>query len=174
MSRGALSSRLDALERSGELAAMIKWKPRPEIIDVRDRRWDVQLFRESLPRVRRVNGDGIDNREETFDARGSEAGMMHSIIGAVASEFGVTPKDLRSMKFRKFLAPPRQLVMFLAKEMTGFSWPMIGSFMRGRDHTTIIYGYRRTKERIGQDPEFARRVGSVRARVVTERREPGV
>lgn len=166
MNRGPLSARLDEMHRSGQLAAMIQWKPRPKVVDVSGRRWT----RERVPLVVMTTPPPVpDIYEPWCDERGRHSVTVRSIMQVVADEYGITVSDIRGPKRPKALSVPRQIVMYLAREMTEFSWPMIGSFMRGRDHSTIIHGWRRTKARIEQDADFARRVEVIRERVFAKR-----
>lgn len=62
------------------------------------------------------------------------------IIQIVADHFGITPLDIASQKRNKEIVHPRQIVMYLCRNMTGSSLQAIGKFLGGRDHTTIIHG----------------------------------
>ena len=52
------------------------------------------------------------------------------------------------------MARPRQIAMFLAREMTGLSLPRLGTHF-ARDHTTILHAVRRITRLMEQDPAFA-------------------
>lgn len=62
------------------------------------------------------------------------------VIQVVADHFGITPSDICSQKRNKEIVFPRQIVMFLCRDMVGTPLQMIGKFLGGRDHTTIIHG----------------------------------
>lgn len=62
------------------------------------------------------------------------------IIQVVADHFGITPLDIASQKRNKEVVFPRQIVMYLCQSMTATSLQVIGKFLGGRDHTTIIHG----------------------------------
>ena len=49
------------------------------------------------------------------------------------------------------MAKPRQLAMYLARELTGESLPAIGRQFGGRDHTTVLHAWRRTSARLADD-----------------------
>lgn len=63
-----------------------------------------------------------------------------SIIQVVADHFGITPLDISSQKRNKEVVFPRQIVMYLCQDMTDASLQVIGKYLGGRDHTTIIHG----------------------------------
>ena len=62
------------------------------------------------------------------------------VIQVVADHYGLTPLDICSQKRNKEIVYPRQIVMYLCREMVGTPLQMIGKFLGGRDHTTIIHG----------------------------------
>ncbi len=62
------------------------------------------------------------------------------IIQTVADHFGITTLDISSQKRNKEIAYPRQIAMYLCQNMTGDSLQVIGRYLGGRDHTTIIHG----------------------------------
>jgi chromosomal replication initiator protein len=51
------------------------------------------------------------------------------------------------------LAWPRQVAMYLARELTDATLPAIGRAFGGRNHTTVLHAYRKTAERIANDRE---------------------
>ncbi|MEY8355129.1 chromosomal replication initiator protein DnaA [Lachnospiraceae bacterium 54-53] len=62
------------------------------------------------------------------------------VIQVVADHYGLTSLDICSQKRNKEIVYPRQIVMFLCREMVGTPLQMIGKYLGGRDHTTIIHG----------------------------------
>ena len=61
----------------------------------------------------------------------------------------IGPKRSRS------IARPRQIAMFLSKELTSRSLPEIGKRFGGRDHTTVIHGVKRIEGLKNQDDQIA-------------------
>jgi len=59
----------------------------------------------------------------------------------VAEFFNIRLSDMRSKRRGKTIAYPRQIAMYLSREMTGLSLPEIGNYFGGRDHTTIIHAH---------------------------------
>lgn len=62
------------------------------------------------------------------------------VIQIVADHYGITPLDIASQKRNKEIVFPRQIVMYLCRDMIGTSLQEIGKYLGGRDHTTIIHG----------------------------------
>jgi chromosomal replication initiator protein len=63
--------------------------------------------------------------------------------------------DLIGPKRVRTIARPRQIAMFLAKQLTPRSLPEIGRRFGGRDHTTIMHGVRRIEELMTTDSQMA-------------------
>jgi len=64
---------------------------------------------------------------------------IDTIQRSVAEYFGLSLNDLRGKKRTKGIAFPRQIAMYLAREMTEYSTTEVGIEFGGRDHTTVIY-----------------------------------
>jgi chromosomal replication initiator protein len=63
--------------------------------------------------------------------------------------------DLIGPKRLRTIARPRQIAMYLAKQLTPRSLPEIGRRFGGRDHTTIMHGVRRIEELMTTDSQMA-------------------
>jgi chromosomal replication initiator protein len=83
------------------------------------------------------------------------------ITDAACERFGLTPDELLSPSRATRVAWPRQIAMYLARELTGESLPAIGRQFGGRDHTTVMHAYRRTATRIADDAEARELVDSL-------------
>lgn len=81
----------------------------------------------------------------------------------VANVFGVTPAGIASRSRWSNLVRPRQVVCYLARTMTGLSFPVIGARM-GRDHSTVIHGYHKCIDMMRRDPVFHAMVRQARKR----------
>jgi chromosomal replication initiator protein len=69
----------------------------------------------------------------------------------VAEHFSVKKSDLTARKRTKNVILPRQIAMFLSRELTPFSLPEIGHNFGGRDHTTILHAYEKIKKAVDKD-----------------------
>lgn len=76
---------------------------------------------------------------------------VEEIQAATCELFGISPQELVSSTRKAHIAWPRQLAMYLARELTGESLPAIGQRFGGRDHTTVMHACRRTVARIDSD-----------------------
>lgn len=64
------------------------------------------------------------------------------VVRVVAHHYGVSRKDLISQRRTADVVRPRQVAMYVSKILTPRSFPQIGIQIGGRDHTTIMHGYR--------------------------------
>jgi chromosomal replication initiator protein len=83
---------------------------------------------------------------------------LHSIQDAVSKEWGVTSDGLRSKTRTKTLTVPRQVAMFLMRELLSMQLVEIGSAFGGRDHSTVIHSLERVAAMMREEPSFAERV----------------
>ena len=71
---------------------------------------------------------------------------VENIQKAVADFYGIKVADMYSKKRPANIAKPRQIAMYIAKELTQKSLPEIGELFGGRDHTTVLHAVRRIIE----------------------------
>jgi len=83
---------------------------------------------------------------------------MDEILNAVAEHYGVTPDELKARGRSKEVVRPRQVAMYLIRQLTGASLPEIGQFFGGRDHTTVLYATQKIGKLLAEDPELQRTV----------------
>ena len=76
----------------------------------------------------------------------------------VAEEFGVVLSELKSRRRNKNIVLPRQVAMYLSRELTDLSLPEIGSFFGGKDHTTVLHSYNKIKEGLNTNEVLKNRV----------------
>ena len=79
---------------------------------------------------------------------------VEDIQKQVCSHFGLSMADLLSPRRARHMARPRQIAMYLSKQLTTLSLPDIGRRFAGRDHTTIMHGVRRIEALIRDDAQI--------------------
>ncbi|MDD5129779.1 MAG: chromosomal replication initiator protein DnaA [Candidatus Omnitrophica bacterium] len=79
----------------------------------------------------------------------------------VVEEFGISLQDLKTKRRNKQVVFPRQIAMYLSRELTELSLPEIGELFGGKDHTTVLHAYKKIKEDICKNPELKERVDKV-------------
>ena len=72
------------------------------------------------------------------------------MIDTVAKHYQVDEKDLLGRKRTREIVLPRQIAMYLAKELTQKSLPEIGDLFGGRDHTTVMYAHKKISQLIAE------------------------
>ncbi|MBL4617151.1 MAG: chromosomal replication initiator protein DnaA [Robiginitomaculum sp.] len=78
------------------------------------------------------------------------------------SWYGLGKDDLLSRRKTRNIVRPRQIAMYLAKELTSCSLPMIGQRFDGRDHTTVIHAVKTVQRLMSEDTTFADEVEGLR------------
>jgi len=94
---------------------------------------------------------------------------ISTIQDIVAHEWGVTPEGLRSKTRTKLLTIPRQIAMFLARDLLGTQLVEIGNAFGGRDHSTVIHSIDKTRTEISSNPILKLRVFKIRDQLETLR-----
>lgn len=117
----------------------------------------VELAREALRDKLRAN-DAAGIVPERQD-------RMALIQQRVATEWGVTVEGLRSKTRTKNLTVPRQVAMYLAREVLGLQLVEIGQAFGGRDHSTVIHSLERVADMMKESADFRGRVDKVRETV---------
>ncbi len=105
--------------------------------------------------VRLVASASLKNEEITLPfAKGTLSDIIQTnkepitikrIQKAVAKYFNIPEASLKEKKRSQNIAIPRQIAMYLSRELTDTSLPQIGNAFGGRDHTTVMYAYSKIK-----------------------------
>lgn len=90
-----------------------------------------------------------------------------SIKKAVATFYGITIDELVSRRRSRNIAFPRQIAMYLIREMTDFSLPKIGNSFGGKDHTTVMHACDKIAICIETNPEVKQVVNQIRESLET-------
>lgn len=83
---------------------------------------------------------------------------IQDIQKIVGQYYSVKIEDFSAKKRTKSIAYPRQIAMYLSRELTDFSLPKIGEEFGGRDHTTVIHAHEKILKDINNDPTFKQEV----------------
>jgi chromosomal replication initiator protein len=78
------------------------------------------------------------------------------ILRVVATHYGLKVSDLKQKSNAKTIAFPRQVAMYLCKELTDLSYPEIGKAFTDKHHSTVMYSVDQIKKKMDVDPQFAR------------------
>jgi len=80
----------------------------------------------------------------------------------VAQHFNIKISDLKSAKRLKALVLPRQVAMYIARQLTSCSYPEIGEKFGGKDHSTIIHATKKIENKIKEDMQLNSTISSLR------------
>ena len=83
------------------------------------------------------------------------------ILKAVAEFYNVSLETMTSSNRRKEIVEPRQVAMYLLREISDLSYPYIGEKL-GRDHTTAIHAYEKINQEINRNPSLNQKILTIR------------
>ncbi|MFL6247473.1 MAG: chromosomal replication initiator protein DnaA [Thermoanaerobaculia bacterium] len=81
---------------------------------------------------------------------------VQEILRVVAAHYGLKASELKQKSNAKTIAFPRQVAMYLCKELTDMSYPEIGKHFGDKHHSTVMYSVQQIKKNIDADAQFAR------------------
>lgn len=82
----------------------------------------------------------------------------------VARHYGLEPGYMTSADRSRYYAHPRQVAMYLARELTGHSTTVIGHWFN-RDHSTIVHGTQVVRKRVEENPALRNDLDKLRERL---------
>ena len=86
---------------------------------------------------------------------------IESIMKAVSEKYGIKPAQLREKSNRKEIVVPRQVAMYITKELTPASLPEIGRAFGGKHHTTVIHSIDKIELERQRNPDINKLINSV-------------
>jgi chromosomal replication initiator protein len=130
--------------------------------------------------IRVVASHSLTGRRIDVDLAGSVLDEMYpqsstatltidDIQQVVALHFGISVAELVSARRTNRIAWPRQVAIYLARELTATSLPGIGSEFGGRNHATVVHACKRVAERIKADPDVAGELATLAEGISTPR-----
>jgi len=90
----------------------------------------------------------------------------NDVIGTVSKYFGISTERILSKDRSKDVVLPRQVAMYLMRELGGISLPKIGEELGGRDHTTVMYACDKVADLIEADDRVRRQVLQLREQLI--------
>ena len=80
----------------------------------------------------------------------------------VAKYYHISLKDLKGKKRVKSIVVPRQIAMYLSRELTDNSLPKIGADFGGKDHTTVIHAHEKIQQLLEKDATIQNEVSEIK------------
>jgi chromosomal replication initiator protein len=86
---------------------------------------------------------------------------IEAVVRAVAERFSLQPSQLKQKTNARHIAYPRQVAMYLAKELTHASLPEIGRYFSGKHHTTVLHSIQKIEQLRHNDADLNRMLHSL-------------
>jgi chromosomal replication initiator protein len=96
---------------------------------------------------------------------GARPTSVDDIVAAVATYYGLSPSQIQARGRTRSIAVPRQICMYLARELTRHSLESIGAYFGGRDHSTVKHACDRVQEMINEGGEVAGAIRSTKQKL---------
>ncbi|MFC5469432.1 chromosomal replication initiator protein DnaA [Cohnella suwonensis] len=90
---------------------------------------------------------------------------MQDIQQRVGDFYGLKLEDFKARKRTKAVAFPRQIAMYLSRELTDYSLPKIGDAFGGRDHTTVIHAHEKISQLLKVDQDLYKIINSLTEKI---------
>ncbi len=94
---------------------------------------------------------------------------VNEILKAVCLYYSVKAQDVKGKRRNKELVIPRQVAMYLMKEITDIPFMSIGDLLGGRDHTTVMYGVEKIQEEIAETGKITQDIINVKQIIFSDR-----
>ena len=107
--------------------------------------------------------------KEIFDSGQRKQITAELIMHTVSDYYGLTLEDMTGPTRRREITVPRQIAMYLTREMTGMSLPQIGNVFGGRDHTTVLHSCKTVEANMTENTDVKAVVEDIKQLVKTAR-----
>jgi len=88
---------------------------------------------------------------DTFSSPLSGTISIETIQKVVADHYGISVSDIKNKKRDRKFVIPRQIALYIARELTEYSFPELGNEFGGRDHTTAMHSYEKIESQLKTD-----------------------
>ncbi len=92
--------------------------------------------------------------KDIYESKAKKKITGEYIKSVISKKYDITIEDMDSKKRTKAIAYPRQIAMYITRELTDLSLPKIGDVFGGRDHSTVIHAYDKIENDMENDPVF--------------------
>ncbi|MGC7871669.1 chromosomal replication initiator protein DnaA [Desulfosporosinus sp. SYSU MS00001] len=116
----------------------------------------------SLPITAEVAMEAL---KDILPSNSSKPITIDIIQKAVADYYHLSPNDFKAKKRTRAVAFPRQIAMYLSRQLTDSSLPKIGDEFGGRDHTTVMHAHEKISQAIQDDPILEKKINELIQRI---------
>jgi len=110
----------------------------------------------------------VEALKDIFPANNTKTITIDTIQRSVAEYFHLSPSEFKAKKRTRAVAFPRQIAMYLSRQLTDSSLPKIGDEFGGRDHTTVMHAHDKITQGIQNDPLLEKKVNEMIHRIQSE------
>ena len=107
----------------------------------------------------------LDNMINEAEGKTNREITVNLIQQIVADYYEISIDKMKSKKRTRAIAFPRQIAMYLSRELTDLSLPQIGKRFGGRDHSTVIHAYDKIKNKIDKQEKFEETIGILTSKI---------
>jgi len=115
----------------------------------------------SLLEERLINIDLAQEILKDFIQQSQKPVSLGKIQECVANEFGIPLVELKTKRRSKNIVLPRQVAMYLSRQLTEASLVEIANFFGGKDHTTILYAYNKIKLDLERNDNLKQKINKI-------------
>ena len=148
------------------------------LLPVKSTRRHVVAKKPTTPAPEPVAEVVVISTPKAIDARARKANNIHFgyptidlIMRCVCNFYNVTKTDIVSQRRTLEIVRPRQICVYLAKELTPRSYPAIGRALGNRDHTTALSSFRKITSLLVHDTRMADEIEVIKLRIAQEMAE---
>jgi len=119
----------------------------------------------SLP----INNEvAVEALKDIIPANSTKQITIEIIQQSVAGYFHLSPSEFKAKKRTRAVAFPRQIAMYLSRQLTDSSLPKIGDEFGGRDHTTVMHAHDKITQALRSDPLLEKKVNEMIQRIQSD------
>ena len=90
---------------------------------------------------------------------------IEDIVAVVAAHYGIPPAQIQARSRARSVALPRQVCMYLARELTAHSLQSVGAYFGGRDHSTVKHACDKIAELVEADGDVAAAIKALKQKL---------
>jgi len=160
-------AKMENLQVPNEVMVYIADKIRSNIRELEGALIRVMAFASlsSIPITQEV---AVEALKDIIPANNTKQITIDTIQESVARFFNLSPTDFKAKKRTRAVAFPRQIAMYLSRQLTDFSLPKIGDEFGGRDHTTVMHAHDKITQALINDPSLEKKVNEIIQRIQTD------
>lgn len=106
-----------------------------------------------------------EHLKDIFEEKEQRKVTVNNIQEIVADHYGISTGAIKGKRRLVSITLPRQVAIYLSRELTQLSLKEIGNLFGGRDHSTIIHDYEKIKKKEGNDLSFSKELAHIKEKI---------